>query len=469
MKSKLIILVILTIALVTRIVILDARPIDHDEGIHAYLSYKLLKYGSYRYDPTYHGPFLYFATAALFYLFGDSESVTRLTPIIFSIVGVFVAYNFRRWMGNGGYIFTFLMLFSTSILYYSRYMRNDIILVASFLVVLYCYFRFVESKKERFVYTAAAFLAIMFTSKENAYIYTFILFSFLILYGLHKEGFRYFINKILNWDVRKVKTMFISATIFSLIFVILYSAFFADMHGVERAVIGSISHWFEMHKIQDHAKPWYYYPGLIIKYEFLPLALSIASIPSLYNRIKSKNVSRIELFAGYWVVTSLVIYQILSHKVPWLLVHLATPLSFFGSIYMGGKLHSKHFKLAFGIVTAATLITSCYITYFDYNNAREELIYIQIQPPTVELAKEIQERLKTQKGVIYEPKNDYWPLPWYLRYVKISYLTKGDISKYNFVVTSEREVDYCKSLGFKIVKKYELRPWVYLVLMEKAK
>lgn len=469
MKSKLIIIAILLIAIITRLAILDARPIDHDEGIHAYLSYILLKEGSYRYDPTYHGPFLYFATAGLFYLFGDSEFVARLTPVIFSIIGVFVAYNFRRWIGNGAYVFTFLMLFSTSILYYSRYMRNDIILVGSFLVVVYCYFRFIESKKERFAYIGVLFSAIMFTSKENAYIYIFIFISFLILYGLRKEGFRYITIKTTNWDAKKVKMILISTAIFSIIFVTLYSAFFADIDGIRRAVIGSISHWVKMHEINDHAKPWYYYPKLILEYEFLPLGLTLVSTPFFYQRVKSKNISRIELFAAYWAIASLVIYQILSHKVPWLLVHLATPLAFFGSMYVGGKLHKNHFRLAFGIVAAVTLITSCYITYFDYNDAREDLIYIQIQPPTVELAKVIKERLKTQKGVIFEPHNDYWPLPWYLRHVQIGYLTKGDLSGYDFVVTSERGVDYCKNFGFKVVKKYELRPWVYLVLMEKSK
>ncbi|RLI80635.1 TIGR03663 family protein [Archaeoglobales archaeon] len=458
---------ILLIALITRLVILDARPIDHDEGIHAYLSYILLRDGSYRYDPTYHGPFLYFATAGLFYLLGDSEFVARLTPVIFSIIAVFVAYKFKRWMGNGAYIFTFLILFSTSILYYSRYMRNDLILLDSFLVVVYCYFRFIESEKERFTYISALFLAIMFTSKENAYIYTFIFVSFLILYGLWKEGFRYMISKVTNWNAKKVRILLTSVIIFATIFITLYSAFFADIDGVERAIVGSISHWVKMHEINDHAKPWYYYPKLLIEYEFLPLGLSLASIPFFYQRLKSKNVSKLEIFAAYWVTTTLIIYQVLSHKVPWLLVHIATPLAFFGSIYIGGKLHKNHFKLAFGVVTIATLITSCYITYFNYNDAREDLIYIQIQPPTVELAEVIKERLKTQRGVIFEPNNDYWPLPWYLRHVQIGYLTKGDLSHYDFVVTSEKGIDYCKGFGFKVVKKYELRPWVYLVLMEK--
>ena len=45
----------------------------HDEGVHGYLTYKLFKHGGYHYDPTYHGHFLYYSTAAAFTLFGDSR------------------------------------------------------------------------------------------------------------------------------------------------------------------------------------------------------------------------------------------------------------------------------------------------------------------------------------------------------------------------------------------------------------
>lgn len=36
-------LALLLIAIITRFVFLDARPMDHDESIHAFLSYDLLK------------------------------------------------------------------------------------------------------------------------------------------------------------------------------------------------------------------------------------------------------------------------------------------------------------------------------------------------------------------------------------------------------------------------------------------
>ncbi len=464
-----IIALILIVALATRLFMLDARPMDHDESIHAYLSFELLTEHRYTYDPAFHGPFLYFSSAGIFALFGDSEFTARLVPVVFSLVGILAAYGFRRWIGDGVYIFVFLMIFSTSILYYSRYMRNDMILVGSFLVVVYCYFRYLESKKERFIYIAVLFLAIMVTSKENGYIYAFILSSFILLSGIYEKKFGYLIEKISKWDVKKLRVIVVSALIFSSIFVSLYTAGFADWEGLERATVGAVSHWFTMHEKKDHWKPIYYYAKILLQYEFLPIALAISSFPYFYRRFRTKEVSKLELFSAYWLITSFVIYHILSHKVPWLTVHLVAPLALFGSLYAERLIRQKGFRVALTIVAIATLFVSLHITYVNYNDASEDLIYIQIQPSAVELSKEIIHRLENgEKGAIYEPNNDYWPLPWYLRYYEIPYRSKLLYTYEDFIVTSERNLDTVKEKGYKPVGRYEIRPGYFMVLMEKS-
>ena len=45
---------------------LGERSYHHDEAIHAHAAHVILKEGRYQYDPTYHGPLLYFLTAATF-------------------------------------------------------------------------------------------------------------------------------------------------------------------------------------------------------------------------------------------------------------------------------------------------------------------------------------------------------------------------------------------------------------------
>jgi predicted membrane-bound mannosyltransferase len=51
--------VMLLVAVAARLWELGARVMTHDESLHAYHSLQLLLEGSYRHDPTYHGPLLY--------------------------------------------------------------------------------------------------------------------------------------------------------------------------------------------------------------------------------------------------------------------------------------------------------------------------------------------------------------------------------------------------------------------------
>jgi uncharacterized protein (TIGR03663 family) len=53
-------LLILVIAFILRFWSLDLKLLHHDEAIHAWFSYDLLTKGAWSYDPSYHGPFLYY-------------------------------------------------------------------------------------------------------------------------------------------------------------------------------------------------------------------------------------------------------------------------------------------------------------------------------------------------------------------------------------------------------------------------
>ena len=52
--------------MISRFAALGDRPLHHDESIHAYQSYTLSKGGDWRYDPAYHGPFLYYLNALVY-------------------------------------------------------------------------------------------------------------------------------------------------------------------------------------------------------------------------------------------------------------------------------------------------------------------------------------------------------------------------------------------------------------------
>ena len=72
--------------------VLGERSFHHDEAIHAHGAYNLLKNGIYRYDPTYHGPLLYYLTAATFAVAGDNNFTARLPIAIAGVLMLAIAW-----------------------------------------------------------------------------------------------------------------------------------------------------------------------------------------------------------------------------------------------------------------------------------------------------------------------------------------------------------------------------------------
>ena len=76
-------IVVFLIAVFLRTYELGVRPYHHDESIHAFFSWRILEngLGDYKYDPVYHGPLLYYSSALMMWLFGDSDFTGRLSAV----------------------------------------------------------------------------------------------------------------------------------------------------------------------------------------------------------------------------------------------------------------------------------------------------------------------------------------------------------------------------------------------------
>jgi len=65
-----------------RLYYLDERVFHHDEAAVGYFTYKLFNDSVYSYDPSFHGPFMYYATSEMYRLIGDSDYSSRLLPAL---------------------------------------------------------------------------------------------------------------------------------------------------------------------------------------------------------------------------------------------------------------------------------------------------------------------------------------------------------------------------------------------------
>ncbi|MDP7587972.1 MAG: glycosyltransferase family 39 protein, partial [Dehalococcoidia bacterium] len=134
-------LAIVIVALVMRLWELGGRTVHYDEAIHLHFAWRLSEssgaflgwpwvFGTdYIHSPWMHGPFQIQFTALMFRIFGDTDVTARLGYVLFGTALVAVPYFFRDYLGRTGAFLAALMLaLSPTLLYFSRFGRNDIIM-----------------------------------------------------------------------------------------------------------------------------------------------------------------------------------------------------------------------------------------------------------------------------------------------------------------------------------------------------
>lgn len=165
-------LAIFVIAVATRFWDLGARAMSHDESLHALYSYYLYNGTGYQHNPMMHGPFLFHASALIYFLFGVTDYTARVVPAIFGVVLVFLPLLFKPWLGKVGAALTsILLLISPAILYHSRYIRNDIYMAVWTLLLIAALFYYLRDRRPGWLVAGAAVLMLSMATKETAYIF----------------------------------------------------------------------------------------------------------------------------------------------------------------------------------------------------------------------------------------------------------------------------------------------------------
>ena len=155
---------------------------SHDESLHTQFSYQFYNGEGFNHTPLMHGPFLFHITALSYWLFGDNDMTARIPVAIFGVLLVIIPYFFRNWIGRIGGLFTsFIFLISPYLVYYSRYIRHDIYVIVFALIVFLGSWYYFHQRKDKYLWWFAGGLALMFSTKEVAFIYVAIFGSWALL------------------------------------------------------------------------------------------------------------------------------------------------------------------------------------------------------------------------------------------------------------------------------------------------
>ncbi|MEN6395057.1 MAG: flippase activity-associated protein Agl23 [Methanoregula sp.] len=438
-----ILIFILTILL--RFSQLDLKLFHHDEAIHSWFSFELLTKGTWVYDPSYHGPFLYYVTAGMFFLLGASDQVARLLPALFGALLVPLVYCVYR-LGYITKVQTLLVaLFiaiSPDMVYFSRFLRHDIFMLFFTFLLLVAILYYFDRKQTRYIIIAAIATAGALACKEEMPIILLIFISFF--------GFAVWKKRIslpTQWKNDLLIGLFLTAGIL----VALYSAF--GMH--PETLVGqnfqinttgwyqAIDHWVSMHEQQRLGGPWYYYVPLYLLYEVPIFLLAIigtiqfllkdTSLTLAGRRVKNWLKSRrFELstadlastsltqirtpratteksdfffqFCIYWMILTMAFYAYVGEKVPWLLIHQLLPMCFVAAYKLNWQ------KIAFALIGCIFLILMTSHVAFIPTDINEPIIQVQ----NSEDMRHVMNLIDASDHVVVASK-DYWPLPWYYR------------------------------------------------------
>ena len=169
------------IALAMRLYDLGGRAVHHDESLHGYFAYQLFNGSGYDHNPLMHGMFLFHSIATSFFFVSDSDFSLRLPMALFGTGLVLVPLLLKPRIGQFGALAAGVMLaFSPSILYYSRFARNDIFMAVFTLALVGVMWRYIDERKNRWLYIGAGLVAVGFATKETQYIVIALLGAFLI-------------------------------------------------------------------------------------------------------------------------------------------------------------------------------------------------------------------------------------------------------------------------------------------------
>ncbi|HEY8491403.1 MAG TPA: flippase activity-associated protein Agl23 [Dehalococcoidia bacterium] len=186
---------VLLTAAILRFWDLGSRALHHDESLHAQFSWYFYQglraaissfpdgaagHAFYHHDPMMHGTFLFHVTAFTFLLLGDSDYTARVPAALFGTLLVALPFLFRHRLGRVGAVAASAMLaLSPTLLYFSRFARNDIWVAAFTLAMVIAIWRYLDEGRPRWLSVLAGALALSFASKETTYIAAAVFLVFL--------------------------------------------------------------------------------------------------------------------------------------------------------------------------------------------------------------------------------------------------------------------------------------------------
>ena len=160
------------LALAIRLFDLGTRVAHQDEARVAHWTLHYMEVGAWEYRAIIHGPFLPHVNGVLFDLLGPSDFTMRLAVAVVGGLLPLTAWLLRENLRDLEVVFLgALLTLNPVLLYYSRFMRNDLLLAAFAFTAFALVVRAIDTGERRYLLGAAVVFGLAATTKENVLLY----------------------------------------------------------------------------------------------------------------------------------------------------------------------------------------------------------------------------------------------------------------------------------------------------------
>ena len=499
------VIVILLIAALLRSYDLNLVPLHHDEGVNGNFLVRLVREGAYAYDPAnYHGPTLYYFAALIPWttklLFGTSARETyglttftiRLIPALFGIGTIVLVFLLRRKLGTVATLAAGLMLaVSPGAVYLSRYFIHETLFVFFTLGIVVAAVWFYEERNPSYLIPAAASAALLFATKETAFISVGVLFIALVLtvvyMSINRKGQarRYRdaeglsrITEPFGGTTSFVTSIALALIVFVALWLLFYSSFFTNNKGIWDS-LETFNIWTKTGSTAHEHPPSQYLVWLVRQESTL---LFLGAIGAAMAVLKPRN--SLALFCALWSFGLIAAYSLIPYKTPWLVLNFLIPLALISghAIQEIYELDQRQLRLAAVILVVALGIAtyqSIKLNFINYDNDDEKNVYVYAHTtrPLLDLVNQVEQIAKENQGgqtgiTIVSP--DYWPLPWYFRnFSRVGYFGGMAASSEPIIIANENQRPQVEENFGELYRQvpsaaedgaFELRPGVRLLL-----
>lgn len=453
---------LVVVAAILRFWDLGSRPFHHDESQDAYFSYTFANdLGSFEYNPLLHGPMRFYMTAAIYKVLGDSDFTARLAPALMGIALVALPYLLRHRIGRvAAFGAGVILAVSPSILYFSRFAREDIYLAAVTVAFFVACFRFIHRPRILTLCAIFGLVSVAFAIKESGLVMAGLAALFFLVAGVAQS------IRAADWRegeiVRAVRAVGWQGWLYALstlivVYAVLFTQFFTNSECMTTATEGNparqtncllgvvygLEYWTAQQDVGRGADKAWLYVSIIVGNEWPALLLALIGIGVALLR-----PTTLRLFLVWMFVATFAFHAWGSERFAWLIVHPLVPMILLAGIGLQAlwALRSRGARTS---AMVAVALGAAYLVGASYSaNAKlgadpaNLLVSTQSSTQVKEVADQVHALSRKAKAAgrpelsitIDSADGATFPYAWYFRDDQVGYI---DMTQENYTPTTQ--------------------------------